>query len=213
MRFFIGMGLIGSTVRSWKGLPLTGILVLLGFVVPAQIVHAGICELCEARPQLCDSKTLAVCRSDKSDKSPDTTRSSENSDGRDRSPCGPNPPDKGFVYYSGTGAVHTDPSAGSAAVSTPPRGSRLMYDRMSGNGGARWYHVQNPGGGSGWVPASDVACTRPTVPPPSKPTRVLDCNIGLAVPSAAQSTSSRGFADASGQCQQDPTQQEPVSLR
>lgn len=194
------MGLIGSTVRRWRGLPLTGILALLGFVVPAQIVHAGICELCEVRPQLCGSKTLAACRIDKSNKSSDTTRPPENSDGRDRSPCGPNPPDKGSVYYSGTGAVYADPSAGSDAVGEPPRGARLMYDRMSNSGGERWYHVQNPGGGSGWVPSSDVACTRPTVPLPPRPQQTGDSDVPpLAECTAATTAGARTFA--SEECQ------------
>jgi hypothetical protein len=202
MRFFIRMGLIGSTVRSWSVLPLAGILAFMGLVVPAQIVHADICALCEDRPHVCSPKTLASCRSDKSDKSSDRTRSSENSDGRDRSPCGSNPPDTGSVYYSGTGALRADPSAGSAAVGEPPRGSRLRYDRMSGSGGARWYHVQTPDGGSGWVPSSDVACTRPTVPLPPKPTpqQSKDADVpSLGTCAAAQTAGSRTFG--SEECQ------------
>lgn len=53
---------LGNAVRSWRAFPLTGILALLGFVVPAQIAHAGICELCEARPHLCSPETLASCK-------------------------------------------------------------------------------------------------------------------------------------------------------
>lgn len=212
MRFYIGIRRIASTVRSSRGLPLTGFLALLGLVVPAQIVHAGICELCEARPQLCDSKTLATCRSGKSDKSPDTTSSSKNPDGGDRSPCGPNPPDKGFVYSTGNGNVRSDPSAPSNTVGQLPRGGRFVYDRISNSGGERWYHINSPGFPQGWVPSSDVACTRPTVPPPPRPNHVKDCDIPLAETSGGtQGTGGRGFA--SGECQQDPTQQEPVSFR
>lgn len=51
-----------SAVRSWRVLPLAGILALLGFLVPAQIVHADICALCEDRPHLCSPKTLESCK-------------------------------------------------------------------------------------------------------------------------------------------------------
>jgi hypothetical protein len=210
MRFFIGMGLIGSTVRSWQGFILTGILAFMGLVIPAQIVHADICALCEDRPHVCSPETLASCRRDKSDKSPDTTRSSENSDGRDRSPCGPNPPDKGFVYSTGDGNVRSDPSASSNTVGQLARGGRFIYDRIINSGGKRWYHINPPSSPQGWVPSSDVACTRPTVPPPPRPNHVKDCDIPLANTSSAQG-GSRGFG--SGECQQDPTQQEPVSFR
>lgn len=211
MRFHLRMRLIGSTVRSWKGLPLTGILALLGFVAAAPIVHADICALCDARPHLCAPETLASCRSDKSDKSPDTTRSSENSDGRDRSPCGKNPPDKGFVYSTGNGNVRSDPSARSNTVGDLPRGGRFRYDRIMNSGGERWYHIDTPGFAQGWVPSSDVACTRPTVPPPSPPTRVQDCNMPPLADTSSAQGGARGFAPE--ECQQDPTQQEPVSFR
>ena len=53
---------LGSEVRSWRALPLTGILALLGLVVPVQIVHADLCALCEDRPHLCSPKTLESCK-------------------------------------------------------------------------------------------------------------------------------------------------------
>lgn len=53
---------LSSAIRSWRALPLAGILALLGFVVPAQIVHADICALCEDRPHLCSPETLASCK-------------------------------------------------------------------------------------------------------------------------------------------------------
>lgn len=58
---------LGSTVRSWRALPLTGILAFLGYVIPAQIVHAqgAICTLCELRPGNCSPETLAACRGTK----------------------------------------------------------------------------------------------------------------------------------------------------
>lgn len=214
MRFLIEMRHIGSMVRGWRGSPLTRTLILLGLVVPAQIVHAGICELCEARPNLCSPETLAACRSDKSNKKSDTTRSSENSDGRDRSPCGPNPPDKGFVYYkdrSGDRAIHAEPSADSASVGTPPNGIRLVYDQVTDIGGRRWYRVQQPSGPPGWLPSYDVACERPTNPPQGPPDRVRDCDIPMADTSSAQG-GSRGYAPGSV-CDQYQQQHGPVSFR
>lgn len=61
---------LGSTVRSWRALPLTGILVLLGFAVPAQVVHAqgGMCTMCELRrglPGQCTPEFMAACRGSK----------------------------------------------------------------------------------------------------------------------------------------------------
>jgi hypothetical protein len=132
---------------------------------------------------------------------------------KDQSPCGPNPPDKGFVYKNqrGDGTVHADPSADSEVVGTPPNGSRLMYDQVSESGGRRWYHVNPPGGRAGWLPASDVSCDRPTAPLPPKPDRVTDCDIPLANPSSAQG-GSRGFAAGSA-CDEYQRQNPPVSFR
>lgn len=142
----------------------------------------------------------------------DSNRQQDNSGAKDRSPCGKNPPDKGFVYFNhrGNGTVHADPSPVSDVVGTPPNGSRLMYDRVSNNGGERWYHVNPPGGRSGWLPSTDVACERPTNLPTQRD-QIRDCNLPpLANTSSAQG-GARGFA--SEECQPDPTQQEPVSLR
>lgn len=211
MRFLIGMRHIGSMVRGWKGSPLTRTLVLLGLVVPAQIVHAGICELCEARPNLCSPETLAACRSDKSNKKSDTSKSSENSDGRDRSPCGPNPPDKGFVYSNGDGTVRSDSSESSQRVGDLPRGGRFIYDRIKDNGRERWYHINSPGFAQGWIPQSDVVCERPTAPPPPRPDRIVDCNIPMAESSSAQG-GARGFAPGSP-CEEYQRQHGPVSFR
>jgi hypothetical protein len=66
-------GCLGSSVRSWRALPLTGMLALVGFVVPAQIVHAQIggatpagdrCAACSRKAELkfCTPEFLARCR-------------------------------------------------------------------------------------------------------------------------------------------------------
>jgi hypothetical protein len=139
----------------------------------------------------------------------DSNRPQETSGAKDRSPCGPNPADKGFVYNTGSGKVRSDPSASSDVVGQSPGGSRLMYDRIANSGGERWYHVNPPGGRPGWVPSSDVGCTRPSAPPPYRGP-IRDCNIPTAETSSAQG-GARGFAPGSF-CDQYQQQQEPVSL-
>jgi hypothetical protein len=163
--------------------------------------HCGRSERPESRPSQDRSKQQ------------DTKRSTDNSGTKDQSPCGPNPPDKGFVYKNqrGNGTVHADPAADSDVVGTPPNGSRLMYDQVSESGGRRWYHVNPPGGRAGWLPASDVSCERPTAPPPPKPDRVMDCDIPLANTSSAQG-GARGFAAGSA-CDEYERQNPPVSFR
>jgi hypothetical protein len=138
----------------------------------------------------------------------------ETSKKKDDSPCGPNPPDKGFVYYkdrSGDGKIYSEPSSDSEAVGQPPRGTRMMYDQVSNRGGRRWYHVKPPGGRSGWLPSYDAACERPTNPPQGPPDRVMDCDIPMANTSSAQG-GSRGFA-AGSPCEEYQQQHGPVSFR
>ena len=60
----------GSMVRGWRALPLTAILAVLGFLVPAQIVHAqgGMCTMCEigrGLPGQCTPEFMASCRGKK----------------------------------------------------------------------------------------------------------------------------------------------------
>lgn len=146
-------------------------------------------------------------------KKQDDKKQQDNSKAKDGSPCGPNPPERGFVYKDqrGNGTVHADPSAGSEVVGTPPNGSRLMYDRVSESGGRRWYHVNPSGGRSGWLPASDVGCTRPPVPPPYRGP-IRDCDIPTAESHSEGGMAGRGYAPGSF-CDQYQQQQEPVSLR
>jgi hypothetical protein len=129
--------------------------------------------------------------------------------GGDQSSCGPNPPDKGFIYYTGNGKMRSGPSASSDAVAEPMPGSRLRYDRITNSAGERWFHINNAGLHEGWVPSSDVSCTRPPAPDPPRP-RIVDCGIREPRPTSS-SGGARGFG--SEECQQDPTQSEPVSLR
>jgi hypothetical protein len=190
MRSFIRLGLIGC---------------VLFVAVESFGQGAGMCREPECGRTENDRTNQDRSRQQDNNRPPDT------SGDKDRSPCGPNPPDKGFVYKDqrGNGTVHADPSADSEVIGTPPNGSRLMYDRVSESGGRRWYHVNNPGGRSGWLPASDVSCERPTAPPPYRGP-IRDCDIPTADTSSAQG-GARGFAPGSA-CDQYQQQQGPVSL-
>jgi hypothetical protein len=136
------------------------------------------------------------------------------SEKKDQSPCGANPPDKGFVYYKNRSdyrTIHAEPSSDSESVGTPPNGIRLMYDQVIHKEGRRWYRVHQPGGRPGWLPSYDVACERPTNPPQGPPDRVMDCDIPMADTSSAQG-GSRGFA-AGSPCEEYQRQHGPVSFR
>lgn len=209
MRCSQPIGQIDSTVRGRKTLVLAALLGLLVLACPVAEVRADICALCKERPHLCDPKTLASCRIDK-DKSSNAAGSPGDSGGPDRSPCGPNPPEKGFVYSSGNGDVRSDPTTRATTVGDLPRGGRFIYDRIVTSGEERWYHINTPGFAQGWVPSSDVACARPQAPPVPRPNRVNDCNVPLADSASAQG-GARGFA--SDGCQPDSIGSDPVSFR
>ncbi len=145
----------------------------------------------------------------------DNNRPQDTSGDKDRSPCGPNPPERGFVYYkdrSGERAIRSEPSADSESVGQPPNGIRLVYDQVTESGGRRWYHVRQPSGRPGWLPSYDVACERPTNPPPPKPDRVMDCDIPMADTASPGPAGARGFA-AGSPCEEYQRQHGPVSFR
>jgi hypothetical protein len=193
MRSFIGVGLIGC--------------LLFVAVESSARQRAGTCREPECGRTETDQTNQGSNR--QQDNKPPAT-----SDKKDQSPCGKNPPDKGFVYYkdrSSERAIHAEPSADSESVGKPPNGIRLMYDQVIESGGRRWYHVRQPSGPPGWLPSYDVSCERPTNPPPPKPDRVMDCDIPLAEPSSAQG-GSRSFA-AGSPCEEYQRQHGPVSFR
>lgn len=190
-------------------------------------IHIGLigCFLCVAIESSAYGQGAGMCRepecgrteNDRTNKDRNRqqgdNRQQDTSGEKDRSPCGPNPPDKGFVYYGkGEGKLRSDPSGSSDVVGQLPRGTRLVYDRITNSGGERWYHVNHPGGRSGWMPSSDVVCERPTNPPPPKPDRVVDCDIPVAPSTSPGPTGARGFAPGSA-CDEYQRQQEPVSFR
>jgi hypothetical protein len=85
---------------------------------------------------------------------------------------------KGFTFYLPMGAkgfpgaprggLQSFPGAGDH-VGTPPVGTRMVYDDTIEYNDQTWYHVNLPGGGSGWLPKSDTWPTRPVAPPPPPP--------------------------------------------
>jgi hypothetical protein len=86
-------------------------------------------------------------------------------------------PDKGFVFYTGPGgpfgqgAARSEPSFESARIAQPAVGARYVYVATRMAGGARWFQLQLPGAGTGWLPARALSCVRPTAAPPAPPER------------------------------------------
>lgn len=98
--------------------------------------------------------------------------------------------DRGFTY--GSGPIHSAPSYDSSVVGNLPRGGRELYTNTTTINGEKWYHVNQPGGSSGWIPANQTTSTRPTVPPPAPPTHIAPSGAGLATSAGAQTAGSRG---------------------
>jgi hypothetical protein len=88
--------------------------------------------------------------------------------------CKDDPADEGFVYTDKPTSVRSEASGAAAAVAQPPSGSRLLYREYRRVGGRTWFHVQTPGGTSGWLSGDDAACTRPQAPPPPRPSKAID---------------------------------------
>jgi hypothetical protein len=117
--------------------------------------------------------------------------------------------DRGFTY--GGGDVHSGPSSDSPVVGDLPNGSRVLYTDTTIVDGDTWYRVNQPGGGSGWIPESQTYPTRPqNLPPPPPGIHLPDGRVvgrnppsipsnpefpnqsGLATTSSAQTSGSRG---------------------
>ena len=103
--------------------------------------------------------------------------------------------DRGF-RYTGTGdnTYRDSLSSDGTVVGVVPSGMRLVYDSVvrDANGTPTHYHVNPPGGGSGYLPAGSTSDTRPTMPPPARPSVVIDSGVDLARSSSAQTAGSRG---------------------
>ncbi len=111
-------------------------------------------------------------------------------DDRDRSDRG----DRGFRFPTGDGSIYDGTGSGANRVGRAPIGGRLVYDQIARDAGGNptHYHVNSPGGATGWIPAGNTSGTRPTAPPPPRPSRVVDSGAGLARSASAQTAGSRG---------------------
>ena len=109
--------------------------------------------------------------------------------------CGDKMPDKGFVFGNvAGGGVHDEPSSNSPTFGTVPKGVRLLYTRtMRGPDGQTWYYTGVPGTSKmGWVPGSNVSCSRPTVGLPGRPQGNNPSAPSLGNSSSAQVAGARG---------------------
>jgi hypothetical protein len=113
--------------------------------------------------------------------------------------CGDNMPDKGSVFAAGSsapvGRYYSEPSNGSQVISVFPNGTRLVYNQTKVIDGQRWYYINPPGRSAGWIPGSEVSCTRPGEPiykPLTPAERDLFERIGRSRPTAAQVAGGRG---------------------
>ncbi len=102
--------------------------------------------------------------------------------------------DRGFTFPDGDGTVFDRPSTDGTVVGKAARGGRLVYDGVvrDASGNPTYYHVNTPGGASGYIPAGSTSDTRPTAPPPPRPSVVIDSGVDLARTSSAQTAGSRG---------------------
>ncbi len=71
--------------------------------------------------------------------------------------------DRGFRYTNGDGTLYDGAGSGSTRVGEAPNGGRLIYDQVNrdGRGNPTHYHVNVPGGPTGWIPAGNTSDTRP----------------------------------------------------
>ena len=122
------------------------------------------------------------------EKKPDCPKKSDSPSGKN---CCDNPPEKGFVFSSGSGNVYSEPSFGSPVAQAPIGGRYLYTKTIKTSDGQTWYYVSVPGARTGWMAGRDLSCTRPTVPLAPRPTRVFP-SPDLAEASAAQTAGSRG---------------------
>jgi hypothetical protein len=103
-------------------------------------------------------------------------------------------PDKGFTYTPGTANGKSSPSQDAPRVATLSSGWRYLYRSTRKVGGETWFEVVPPGlgGGTAWVPGSELSCRRPVPPPVPKPSKVVDTGTGVAKTQSAQTAGSRG---------------------
>jgi hypothetical protein len=113
--------------------------------------------------------------------------------------CGDNMPDKGGLFAAGSnapvGKYYSEPSTGSQVIGNFPNGTRVVYNQTRVIDGQRWYYIHPPGRPAGWIPGSEVNCTRPGEPiykPLTPAEKDLFDRIVQSRPTAAQVAGGRG---------------------
>lgn len=103
-------------------------------------------------------------------------------------------PDKGLAYTPGNATGRSGPSKSAPKVATLASGGRYLYRSTRLAEGETWFEIVPPGmgGGTAWVPGSELSCKRAVPPPVLKPDRIVDSGIGVAKTSSAQTAGSRG---------------------
>lgn len=126
-----------------------------------------------------------TCLLPPAEKKPDCRKKSDSPTGKN---CCDNPPEKGFVFSSGSGNVYSEPRLGSS-IAQAPTGGRYVYTKTTKtNDGQTWYYLSVPGGRTGWMAGRDLSCTRPKAQFPSRPLRVFP-SPNFAKSSSAQAGS------------------------
>jgi hypothetical protein len=110
--------------------------------------------------------------------------------------CGENMPEKGAVFAAGTtlpmGRTYSEPSTDAGITGTYPNGTRMVYTQTKQVNGQTWYRVAPPGRPAGWMPGSEVSCTRPGEPYQRGPGPVLHDDGSTPRPTAATVAGARG---------------------
>jgi hypothetical protein len=110
--------------------------------------------------------------------------------------CGDKAPEKGSVFAAGTtlpmGRTYSEPSTDASRTGTYPNGTRMVYTQTRQVDGQTWYRVNPPGRPAGWMPGSEVSCTRPGEPNRSLGPPVLNPDGSTPRPTAAIVAGARG---------------------
>jgi hypothetical protein len=111
--------------------------------------------------------------------------------GEQKSKCFPGNYDgkPGLLYINvpnGTEKTYRDPSLDSPVLRVEyPHGSRQVYRDVKETNGTIWYYVAPPGFTPGWIPGSEVSCSKTPPMPPGKPLNLSDTNLMNAHPITA----------------------------
>jgi hypothetical protein len=107
--------------------------------------------------------------------------------------CGDNMPGKGTLYVGTKAArVYSEPSTNATLIDSPPSGTRLRYTNSTQINGQTWYYIEPPGRPKGWIPGSQLSCTRPVEPPLPRIVIPNEPNFGPSPSTPAHAHAFRG---------------------